>query len=465
MRPSGGKLVGLGLLGALLIGLVWAGLQTHLPGALDEGSEARKAAFTAFGAAATLVYFAAAWLVLRGKRARHAVWLVLGVALAMRLLVLTQPAFLSTDLFRYVWDGRVQLAGIDPYRYIPDDPAVASLRDGTIYPFINRHESARTIYPPAAQLVFRAIAAVSQTQTAERLTMVGFEIVAIVAILRMLTIAGLDPARVLIYAWNPLSVWEFAGNGHVDAMAIGLLAVAMLARTRGRDALTGVATGALLGLAVLVKFLPLIAAPALWRPRGARRWMDWTMPAALALVIALLYALYLNSTFDVLGFLPGYANEEGLGTGAGIYWLDALGHLVALPAGISALWLPLAALVLLALGVWMVFVRRPAAPGDPTAVARDVAVLATALTAAITPHYAWYFVWLALPACLAPIPSVIYLSAAAILQYHDPFPDGIHDHVLQFSAIYLPFLLLAANDLLRRRIRGPASIEAVVRSI
>ena len=165
---------------------------------------------------------------------------------------MSDAPFLSTDLYRYVWDGRVQRAGIDVYRYIPDDPALASLRDAEIYPHVNRHEYARTVYPPTAQVVFRAIASIwpecdDGAGRDARLRPAGDRVM-----LRLLTIAGLDPARVLIYAWNPLSVWEFAGNGHVDAVAIGLLSLAMLARIRGR----GAWTGAILGAAVLVKFLP-----------------------------------------------------------------------------------------------------------------------------------------------------------------------------------------------------------------
>ncbi len=447
----------LGSIGVAMLALVVGGTLTHLPDAMDAGSEARKTVFTALGVGASLLYFAACWLVLRGPPGRRAVWLVLGIAVAMRLAVLATPPFLSTDLYRYVWDGRVQLAGIDPYRYIPDDPALVPLRDKAIYPYVNRHEYAHTIYPPMAQLVFRAIAAVWQSTTMERLAMLGFDLVAIGVMLRLLVIAGRDPARVAIYAWNPLAVWEFAGNGHVDALAIALIALAMLARVRGR----GGWAGAILGAAMLVKFLPAVLGPALWRPRAARRWFDWTMPAAMAAVIVLLYALYGGIHADQLGFLPGYADQEGLESGSGIYWLDLLDRFVTLPAGAGTLWLGLAAVVLLALGVWMVFVRAPPRAGDPLPVARDAILLMTVLTAAITPHYAWYFVWLALPSCLVPLPSVIYLSAAAIVQYHDPF----NDRVLQFTPIYLPFFALAVMDVWRRRIRRAVPIEVAVRSV
>jgi alpha-1,6-mannosyltransferase len=70
---------------------------------------------------------------------------VLGLAIALRALLLTAPPILSTDIYRYVWDGRVQAAGIDPYRYIPADPALASLRDPVVYPQINRADYAHDL--------------------------------------------------------------------------------------------------------------------------------------------------------------------------------------------------------------------------------------------------------------------------------------------------------------------------------
>jgi alpha-1,6-mannosyltransferase len=231
----------------------------------------------------------------------------------------------------------------------------------------------------------------------------------------------------------------------------------MLARVRGR----GGWTGAALGAAALVKFLPVVAAPALWRPRGAARRLDWAMPLAMLVVVVGLYAYFSDGSLDVLGFLPGYAAEEGLGSGSGIYWLALVDRWIALPDAAGIVWLGLGGAALVAFGAWMVFVRKPPPAGDPIPVGSDVALLGAALTAVITPHYPWYFVWLALPSCLAPMPAVIFLSAAAILQYHDPY----NDQVLQFSAIYLPFLGLVAIAVLRRCIRRSPPIEAAVRSI
>ncbi len=425
--------------GIILLLLIGAGLALHVPGATSVGSIALTNRFVALLAAAGAVYLVAVWLVLRRAVPRGAVWLVLGVGLAMRLTVLGTPPFLSSDLYRYVWDGRVQNAGINPYRYIPDDPALVGFRDAAIYPHVNRREYAPTIYPPAAQLVFSAIAHVSQTPLAVKATMLGFECLAVGCLLRLLALAGLPPARVLIYAWNPLAVWCFAGNGHVDAVAIGLIGLALLARVSGRHSWAGAALGA----AALVKVLPLVLAPALWR-----RW-SWRFVAAFAGTIVVLYACYIDAGWSILGFASGYGAEEGFVRGEGFWPLAGLAYLVPLPAMAGRFYLALAALALLALGGWIGLRTRwpERVRDDAFAVCAASAVLAGCMMTALSPHYPWYFVWLALPACLAPYSSVIWLSVAPLLLYVDP----LHERFFWASLVYAPAFVLVWRDLGRAR--------------
>ena len=425
-------MTGLAALGAALLALTLGGLALHVPGADSVGSVARTDVFVGLLAVAGAAYLGAVALVLRRPLPRGAIVLVLGVALAMRAAVLVAPPFLSSDLYRYIWDGRVQAAGINPYRFIPADPALAALRDDAIYPHVNRRDYARTIYPPMAQVVFRAVAQVSQTPLAMRLAMVGFELVAMAAMLRLLALAGLPPARLLIYAWNPLAVWDFAGNGHVDALAIGFVALALLARATRRMGWAGAALGA----AVLVKFLPVAIAPALWR-----KW-DWRLPAAMLAVAVILYACYASAGRHVLGFLPGYAAEEGIGQGGGLWLLAGLAEFGALPGFAAPLYLALAAILLLALGAWVAF--EPG-PQDLLRVAGRAALLMTALIIAISPHYPWYYPWLALPCCLAPMRAAIWLGVAPLLLYLDP----LHERFLWAALVFVPALILAAHDRLR----------------
>jgi hypothetical protein len=154
------------------------------------------------------VYFGAVRLILRNAWPCGTVWIVLGVAVALRMLLLTVPPTLSSDIYRYLWDGRVQANGINPYRYIPADPALASLRDAAIYPQINRADYARTFYPPFAQMAFAAVGRIWDSVMGMRLAMLGFEapgtICLLTALLAAAAMMAISPHYYWYFAWLAL---------------------------------------------------------------------------------------------------------------------------------------------------------------------------------------------------------------------------------------------------------------------
>lgn len=440
--PEKSQRAGLCRLATLGVGfllLTLGALALHIPGAGTVGSPGRKTAFVALLGLAALVQFGAVAIVLRGVQ-RSAVWVVIAIAVAARIGPLIAPPFLSTDIFRYVWDGRVQAAGINPYAFLPADPSLTALRDADIFPHINRAETAPTIYPPAAQAVFAAIGMTAPGTRTVKVTMIGFEALAMAVAATVLSRASLPPARIVIWAWNPLAVWAFAGNGHVDAMAAGLLAVALgLAPTRGA-VLAGVAFGA----AVLTKFMPLAAAPAFW-PRGR-----WRVAMATTLTIVALYACYASAGWRVVGYMPGYGTEEGLSDGTGFWLLAGLSRVVNLPPVAAPIYIALAALLLAGLGLWVAFVRRPSTDVE---IWRAAGLLMACATVAISPHYPWYFAWLALPAIVAPSRALIWLATAPVLLYLDTFGDRF----VWPSVVYLPALALAVADYRRPLHTSPSA--------
>src|SRR5689334_15286337 len=245
------------------------------------------------------IYLLAAWIVVRSRPSNATVLIAVAFAVLFRLSILFFPPYLSDDIYRYVWDGRVQAAGINPYRYVPADESLAALRDDKIYPYINRRDSAQTIYPPVAEGAFLLITRFSQSVTWMKAAMVLFEAVAIWAIVQLLASFGFARQRVLIYAWHPLAIWEFAGSGHVDALAIAFIAVALLARRKRSETLTGL----LLACATCVKLFPAVLFPALYTRRS------WKMPLAFVVTVLIAYSPYLSvGPLGVFGFLPGYAS-------------------------------------------------------------------------------------------------------------------------------------------------------------
>src|ERR1700744_2332593 len=136
------------LLGLAMVALCWQGVDEIHHFVIGFGLVAMLQA---------LLYLVAVWVVLNRSADRWTIVIVVVCAIACRLVCLFSPPFLSSDIFRYVWDGKVQAAGINPYRFIPADPHLAFLRDLDIYPHINRRSYAHTIYPPGGQMRFLLI--------------------------------------------------------------------------------------------------------------------------------------------------------------------------------------------------------------------------------------------------------------------------------------------------------------------
>jgi alpha-1,6-mannosyltransferase len=324
--------------------------------------------------------------------------IVLLIALAVRLIAVIAPPFLSTDIYRYVWDGLVQGAGINPFRYIPADSHLAFLRDANIYPNINRRDYAHTIYPPGSQVIFWAVTRISPTVTAMKLAMVGFEAATCCALIRCLKLLHMRPERVLLYAWSPVCLWEIASSGHADAAALAFISFALRARLTNHDKLAG----GWLGAAALVKLYPIALLPAFLR--GWRSRAPWVMVG----VIATGYAFYLRRGVSVFGFLPGFAQEEGMQNGTRYFPLAFAERNLHVTIPTSA-YLVICAAILGALAWWSF--RRGA---TPKACVASGLVLATALTLCFSPHYPWYFLWLLPFLTLRPWPPAFFLALAPV---------------------------------------------------
>jgi hypothetical protein len=418
---------------AALLVLTAVGLAIPLPGApvFGIGYGSALDGFVAIACAQGLVYFVAVAMLLR-RRGTSSLAMIIGVAVLLRLMVLVVPPFLSNDMYRYIWDGWVQGAGINPYRYIPDDSHLAFLRDAVVFPNINRADYAHTIYPPAAQIFFFAADGVMRLLhlppvLGMKLAMAGVEAVGIWAMLVLLDRAGMRRSRILIYAWNPLPIWEFAGNGHVDAIAVCFVALALA----GAGAGNGGRAAAALAVATLAKFLPVVLLPGIWR-----RW-DWRSAGIFAGLILLLYLPYLDVGWRVFGFLGGYAAQENIASGQGVWLLQLLGLVWPLPAIAGKIYLAGLALVLALIGAGMVFGR---ADMSARAVSARCLLLGGVLVLGISPHYCWYFAFLLVPACIIASPATLYLVTASFLLYLNP----AHTALFWPSIVFGPYAVLAA---------------------
>lgn len=367
------------------------------------------------------VLFAAAVIALRKVQGRAVVVLVLAGSVVLGGAAMAGPPNTSTDSARYAWDGIVQNAGISPYAFVPADERLDSLRPDWLFPApaaggaepvcsgerietvdrdtgpplcsaLNR-TTVPTIYPPAAEIYFAGVRAVVGAEAGYwPLQLTG--LVLCVGISGMLLLGlrrrGLDQRHAALWAWCPLVATEGITNSHVDLLGVAF----MLAAVFWVSSAKYVRGGIFLGVAIGVKLIPAIAAPAMLKRQG------WKVVAAAVVTFALLYVPYVLATgIGVLGYLPGYLTEEGYEDGSRF----ALVSLIA--PGSSAI--VVAALLLAGLAAVTIWKTDPDRPwlGQLLMIGGTLLVL--------SPRYPWYALllvpfialsgrweWLAIPLAL-----------------------------------------------------------------
>ena len=389
-----------------------------------------------FVIASWALFLAAAWLV-RATPLRAAVPLIVLGGLAIQIAAVTGPPISSDDLYRYVWDGRVQAAGIDPYSYVPAAPQLDFLRNAQLWPdqitqwcvhagianpdsagsltpgctLINR-PTVHTIYPPVAEAYFFLVHILWPTGGYKSIQVAGvvISLLTALALIWVLRRSRLDPRLAALWAWCPVVATEAANNGHIDVLS-ALLAVCglgVLARARSTGA--AVRGGVLLGLAAATKFIPVLAAPGTLRRRPAV-----VISAAGAAFVAVYVPHLIAVGGKVIGFLPGYLQQEGYDSGNRSVLID-----LVVPDRFSTY---VAALVI---AVTAYFAYRTADPDRPWGAA--TVVTGTALLAT-TPEFPWYS--LLLVALVALDGRIEWLAVAASVStaavWHDvtgaPLPN------------------------------------------
>jgi len=365
--------------------------------------------------------FAVALVALRRVSGRAVVVLVLAGSVVLGGAAMAGPPNTSTDSARYAWDGIVQNAGISPYAYVPADERLDELRPDWLFPApvageagadcvgerietvdrdagpplcsaLNR-TTVPTIYPPAAEIYFAAVRAVVGAeagywplQFTGLLLSVGVTGMLLVGMRRR----GIDQRHAAIWAWCPLVATEGVTNSHIDLLGVAF----MLAAVFWVSSAKYVRGGILLGVAIGVKLIPAIAAPAMLARQG------WKVIAAAVVTFALLYVPYVLATgIGVLGYLPGYLTEEGYEDGSRF----ALVSLIA-PGGAAIV---VAAILLAGLAVVTIWKTDPERPwlGQLVMIGGTLLVL--------SPRYPWYALlllpfialsgrweWLAIPLAL-----------------------------------------------------------------
>ncbi len=318
-----------------------------------------------------LPYFAACAFVLATKPlAGRWRWIELSIilldALLLRAILLPLPPGLSRDSWRYLWDARVTLHGFSPYVYAPGDKTLAPLQNTILY-LNSRFRNVPTIYPPGAQAIylFSYILAPSNLYFLKGIFLV-FDMVTCLALSVLLGRKGIDRRRVILYAWCPLPIIEFAIQGHVDVITLTFTILAVL--SAAYHSVRGyILTGFLIGLATLTKIYPILLLVVILlggedRHVPVMRRIKYHYVPLLVTCFATIILGYLPYLIlghgQVLGFFSTYANEQGQNAGVTQLFVLWLGNQIHLPLTKTITLEHVVGLLLLSIVSLIVFVQR-----------------------------------------------------------------------------------------------------------
>ncbi len=430
---------------------------------------------------AWIAFIAAAWL-LRKVPLRASVALILLGGIAIQLTAVSAPPQNSNDLYRYIWDGRVQAAGIDPYHYVPTARQLTGLRDDFLFhpraqycispSYVSQHPAAElaagctainrpavpTIYPPVAEAYFLGVHYLpsgSDSSTPIQATTALVAVLITGLLLFGLKRLGRDIRTAALWSWCPMVALEAGNSAHVDVVAAGITAAAILVLATARTTRRTILGGVLLGLAIATKLTPALAVPALLR----RRW--FTVAAAAGSAFIVVYVPHLLAVGSkVIGFLPGYLQQEDYtaGTRYGIIGLVVTGPLAS----------AMAVLVLAAVALAVLQF------GDPDRPWQGALMMTAAALAVTTPHYQWYALLLVMLVAFDGRPEWLAFAAGA---YYASEPDmgryTLPGRLIDAAAYGIPIVVVAAGWLVRYELarRGlgstsprPATAEPAVTS-
>jgi Glycosyltransferase family 87 len=423
---------------------------------------------------AFLPYFAGCAFVLMTQPLEgHWHWIELVIillgALILRVMLLPLPPGLSHDSWRYLWDARVTLHGFSPYVYAPVDKALRPLVDNVLFPN-SRFRTAPTIYPPGAQVIFLLsyVLAPANLFFLKGIFLI-FDMATCIALISLLKRRGLDERRVILYAWCPLPIVEFAVEGHVDVITLtfSILALLSAANTsrRGR-----ILTGFLVGMATLTRLYPILLLAVVLPPLAAlepgendhgmlavRRVLRGGTPLLITCFATILlgYLPYLILGHgQVLGYFTIYANQQGQNAGVTQLIVQLLGYQMHLPIGTTITLEHIVGLVLVGSAAVTVFVLRTRNRMS----AEVAALLLFGSILSISSHvFPWYTTVLLLWVPLAFVPlwtprglsgkamavlAAWYFTIASLLNYFDPVSGNpAPNWTVYYIVVYTPVVI------------------------
>ncbi|MBI5464548.1 MAG: hypothetical protein HY966_06320 [Ignavibacteriales bacterium] len=380
--------------------------------------------------ATSFVYLWLASIILRKDIPLRVVWVGVVLSVLVKASFLVSQPIGSDDIYRYVWDGKVQHAGINPYAHPPNSTTLGHLASADLPRLVN-HPDMKTIYFPVAQWLFALAYFMAGANVGGiKLLILCADAISIAGLVVLLSTHAIPIQRVLLFSLSPLAILQFGLDGHIDAVGIALLVWAFVMYGRGAT----LSAGILLGLSISIKPVALVLIPLLLIHHAPER-KRWWLVAAPLLILGLEFLPYMSAhPFEALSTFAQHWTFNGpvFESVNSILRDNQLSRIVC-AIGLIGILIPL-------------YVRRTMLFGS-----LSLALLALLFFSPVV--HPWYVGWLVAVLPLAPRWSGIVLAAGASLTsitVVDFVLTGVwkqHGWVLILE--YLPPAVLAVREIVR----------------
>lgn len=237
-------------------------------------------------------------------------WLLFGFILFRLVFVLYTPS-LSQDFFRFIWDGRLSLQGMNPYLYLPNDLMQSTdfsmPEDKALYEGMGRLSAGHySNYPPLNQFCFWVAGVMSNESLFGGITVLRLLIVAAdVGVLyfgkKLLKHLDCNPNRIYLYLLNPLVVLELTGNLHFEGVMLFFLVWSMYLLYQHK----WVQGAVVFALSISAKLLPLLLIPLFYKRLQFKKFVVFS-------TIAIGVNILLFLPFVSVQLIANYTNTIGL---------------------------------------------------------------------------------------------------------------------------------------------------------
>ncbi|MBW1698406.1 MAG: hypothetical protein JRK26_16575 [Deltaproteobacteria bacterium] len=368
-----------------------------------------------------------AYALFTGARVEMSARMIFLTAIAFRLTLLASFPVFSDDIFRYLWEGKMQLEGINPYLVPPADAITEPFRD-QYWQHIN-HKTIATIYPPLSQVFFRLIMGVAYNLYFFKAVLIALDLAVMVFLYFIAKNRLVSLHRLLIYGWHPLVIIEISGSGHQDVIGIFFLTGCVYfwqKRNLWKSSLMLIAS-------FLSKLFPLMLFPLLLRNKN-----KWPYLMLLALTIVF--------------YLPFHGAGLEVFSGLGIYsstWQanDSVFYVIHLLIKNQVM-----ARIVVGVLFLMIYAYIYLKGGEFTGA--SLAVLGGFMILSPTLH-PWYVLWIIPLLVLLPDKAWLWLTMGVAIYYYiliDYFEQGLwQEHLWIKGVIFIPFFILLADSCFKEK--------------